>query len=162
MWSGLHPARLAVSEDDGLTWGELEPVGDWGGIVVMGFTEPLRTGAGHYLAMFHDDGRFFTSQDRRRDPVEFTLFKAVSVDGGLTWPVPEAVWTGSGMHLCEPGFIRSPDGKQIAVLLRENSRRFNSQIIFSNDEGKTWTDPRALPDSLNGDRHTGRHLRDRR
>ena len=80
MWSGLYPARLAVSEDDGATWSELSPVGDWGGIVVMGFVEPLRNvpghavpghavpghavpghavpghafAPGHYLAMFHD------------------------------------------------------------------------------------------------------------
>jgi hypothetical protein len=36
VWSGLYPARLAVSESDGMQWSELEPVGDWGGIVVMG------------------------------------------------------------------------------------------------------------------------------
>ena len=47
MWSGLYPARLAVSENDGQRWSELEPVGDWGGIVVMGFVEPLKT-PGHY------------------------------------------------------------------------------------------------------------------
>ena len=41
--SGLHPARQALSEDDGRTWSELQPAGDWGGIVVMGFTEPLKT-----------------------------------------------------------------------------------------------------------------------
>ncbi|MEK6239774.1 MAG: glycoside hydrolase, partial [Planctomycetales bacterium] len=37
MWSGLYPARLAVSENDGVSWSELKPAGDWGGIVVMGF-----------------------------------------------------------------------------------------------------------------------------
>ncbi|MFP6615624.1 MAG: exo-alpha-sialidase, partial [Candidatus Hydrogenedentota bacterium] len=35
MFSGLYPTRMSVTEDDGLTWSELEPVGDWGGIVVM-------------------------------------------------------------------------------------------------------------------------------
>ena len=34
----------------------LEPVGDWGGIVVMGCVERLESG--HYMALFHDDGRF--------------------------------------------------------------------------------------------------------
>ncbi len=34
LWSGLYPARLAHSEDDGKTWSELEAAGDWGGIVV--------------------------------------------------------------------------------------------------------------------------------
>lgn len=162
MWSGLYPARLAVTEDDGKTWSELEPAGDWGGIVVMGFTEPIRTGAGHYLAMFHDDGRFFTSKPHQEKPVVFTLFKTFSRDGGLTWSLPEEVWKGSDLHLCEPGLIRSPDGQQLAVLLRENSRRRNSHVIFSDDEAKTWTAPRELPGALTGDRHTGKYAPDGR
>ena len=52
MWSGLYPARLAVTEDDGASWGELKPVGDWGGIVVMGTVIDLKTGPGHYMALF--------------------------------------------------------------------------------------------------------------
>jgi hypothetical protein len=162
LWSGLYPARLAVTEDDGITWSELEPVGDWGGIVVMGFTEPIRTGAGHYLAMFHDDGRFFTSSPHQQKPVVFKLFQTFSRDGGLTWSFPEEVWKGSDVHLCEPGMIRSPDGNQLAVLLRENSRRKNSHVIFSDDEATTWTAPRELPGALTGDRHTGKYAPDGR
>ena len=60
-------------------------------------------------------------------------------------------------HLCEPGLIRSPDGDQIAVLLRENSRQMNSFLIVSDDEGKTWSEPRELPGSLTGDRHVGKY-----
>jgi len=160
LWSGLYPARLAVSEDDGLTWSELEPVGDWGGIVVMGFVEPLRTGRGHYLAMFHDDGRFFTKEGKRTRT--FTLYKTFSRDGGLTWSFPEAVYRSSEVHLCEPGCIRSPDGKRLAVLLRENARRKNSHVMFSDDEGKTWSPPRPLPLTLTGDRHTGKYAPDGR
>ena len=66
------------------------------------------------------------------------------------------------MHLCEPGAIRSPDGKQIAVLLRENSRRKNSYLIVSNDEGQTWSKPRELPITLTGDRHTAKYFPDGR
>jgi len=157
MWSGLYPARLAVSESDGKTWSELKPVGQWGGIVVMGFVEPLNTGKGHYLAMFHDDGRFFTSKNLRTNPCQFTLYRTVSTDGGLTWSNPEAIFKRSDVHLCEPGCVRSPDGKQMAVLLRENARRKNSHVIFSNDEGKTWTEPREVPLALTGDRHTGKY-----
>ena len=160
MWSGLYPARLAVSEDDGASWGELDPVGDWGGIVVMGFVEKLRTGPGHYLAMFHDDGRFFAA-DGRRVP-EFTLYQTFSVDGGLTWSDPQAVYRSAEVHLCEPGCIRSPDGKRLAVLLRENARRKHSHIIFSDDEGQTWGEPRELPLALTGDRHTGKYAPDGR
>ena len=162
MWSGLYPARLAVTDDDGQHWSDLQPVGNWGGIVVMGFTEPLKTGAGHYLAMFHDDGRFFTAKPQQQKPVVFTLFKTFSKDGGLTWSFPEEVWQGSDVHLCEPGLIRSPDGKQLAVLLRANARRRNSHVIFSNDEAKTWSAPRELPGALTGDRHTGKYAPDGR
>ena len=56
MWSGLYPARLAVSEDNGGRWSELKKVGDWGGIVVMGSLEELKHGKGHYMALFDDDG----------------------------------------------------------------------------------------------------------
>lgn len=162
LWSGLYPARLAVSEDDGQTWSELQPAGDWGGIVVMGFVEPLKTGAGHYLAMFHDDGRYFTANPQPTKPVTFTLLQTRSTDGGLTWSAPEAIWKGTEVHLCEPGCFRSPDGKQLAVPLRENSRRKNSHVIFSNDEGKTWSEPRELPGALTGDRHCGKYAPDGR
>ncbi len=169
LWSGLYPARLSVSDDDGVTWSELKPAGNWGGIVVMGFVEPLNTGRGHYLAMFHDDGRFISG-----GPDEFwgspagarsdtmVLYQTFSKDGGLTWSYPEAIWKNSEIHLCEPGVIRSPDGSQLAVLLRENRRRKNSHVIFSDDEGKKWSEPRELPLALTGDRHTGRYAPDGR
>ncbi|MCB1097570.1 MAG: exo-alpha-sialidase [Verrucomicrobiae bacterium] len=156
MFSGLYPARMAVSEDDGGTWSELEPVGDWGGIVVMGNVTALKS-PGHYMAMFHDDGRFFKEGGARQNPPVFNLYTTFSKDGGLTWSAPESIWAGSDIHLCEPGSIRSPDGNQLAVLLRENSRTRNSHVIFSDDEGRTWSEPRELPGSLTGDRHTGQY-----
>lgn len=160
MWSGLYPSRLAVSEDDGGNWSPLKEAGDWGGIVVMGFVESVGLKKGHYLAMFHDDGRFYAKNGKKTGI--FTLFKTFSEDGGLTWKNPEEVFKSGEVHLCEPGFIRSPDGKRIAVLLRENSRRKNSHIIFSEDEGKTWSSPRELPISLTGDRHIGKYAPDGR
>lgn len=155
LWSGLYPARLSVSEDDGGSWSELKPVGDWGGIVVMGFVEALGTAPGHYLAMFHDDGRFLRKGGKANGV--FKLLQTFSTDGGLTWSSPETVFESSEVHLCEPGVIRSPDGKRMAVLLRENARRKHSYIIFSDDEGKTWSEPRETPLSLTGDRHTGKY-----
>ncbi|MCB0609376.1 MAG: exo-alpha-sialidase [Lewinella sp.] len=161
LFSGLYPARMARSEDNGRTWSELNILGDWGGIVVMGDLTPLQTGKGHYMALFHDDGRFFTKDGWSSDATAmaannlplFTLYKIFSYDGGLTWSFPQAVFESRVIHLCEPGLVRSPDGKEIAMLLRENSRRMNSYIMFSKDEGKTWTPPRQLPNSLTGDRH---------
>lgn len=170
MWSGLYPARLAVSEDDGGSWSELEVVGDWGGIVVMGCVTSINAGKGHYMALFHDDQRFFTHNGHAlyaKDAEEhnahmFTLYKTLSTDGGLTWSYPEIITKSREIQICEPGIIRSPDGNQLAVLLRENSRRDNSQIIFSNDEGKTWTKPKPLPNELTGDRHVLKYAPDGR
>ena len=162
MWSGLYPARLAVSEDDGANWSQLKPVGDWGGIVVMGCLEKIKTGKGHYMAMFHDDGRFFKGINTSAKNPIFTLYKTFSKDGGLTWSYPEAILARNDVHLCEPGIIRSPNGQQLCVLLRENSRRRNSYVIFSNNEGRSWTPPRELPASLTGDRHTARYAADGR
>ena len=160
IFSGLYPARMAVSEDDGETWSPLSKVGDWGGIVVMGCLTDLKTDKGHYMAMFHDDGRFFKKDGEKASL--FTLYKTFSTDGGLTWSFPEAVYESNQVHLCEPGVIHSPDGKQLAVLLRENARKKNSHVIFSDDEGKTWTQPRQLPGALTGDRHTGKYAPDGR
>ncbi|MEX2187381.1 MAG: sialidase family protein [Pirellulales bacterium] len=160
LWSGLYPARLSVSEDDGRSWSELKPAGDWGGIVVMGSVVELTDKPGHYLALFHDDGRFFTAGGKRGK--DFTLYKTFSDDGGLSWSAPEAILKRGDVQLCEPGAVRSPDGKEIAVLLRENSRTRNSFVIFSRDEGQTWTEPRELPGSLTGDRHTAQYAPDGR
>lgn len=162
VWSGLHPARLAVSADDGASWSELEPAGDWGGIVVMSALVPVGPEPGRYLAFFHDDGRFIGPEPARRDPVVFSLYRTGSTDGGLTWSAPDLLWSGSDVHLCEPGVVRSPDGKRLAMLLRENARRKGSAISFSDDEGATWSPPRAMPASLHGDRHTAKYASDGR
>ena len=152
LFSGLYPIRKSVSEDDGHTWTPLEPIGDFGGIVAMASVERLKNG--DYLALFHDDGRFLHAGGR---PGRFRVYKTISHDGGLTWGPPEVIAEHPTAHLCEPGLIRSPDGRQIAVLLRENSRKYHSFVIFSDDEGRTWSKPRELPASQSGDRHVGKY-----
>ncbi|MBL9093483.1 MAG: exo-alpha-sialidase [Planctomycetaceae bacterium] len=158
MFSGLYPIRQAVSED-GATWSELKPIGDYGGIVACASCARLKNG--DYMALFHDDGRFLTAAGRPKGaPPKFIVYKILSSDGGVTWGKPIPIAAHPTAHLCEPGLVRSPDGKQIAVLLRENSRKLPSQIIFSNDEGETWTAPKPLPPTLTGDRHTCAYMKD--
>ena len=160
MWSGLYPARLAVSEDDGASWSELEPVGEWGGIVVMGCLTRLHHG--DYLAMFHDDGRFYANAGKRREPPSMRVYQTLSKDGGLNWETPTLVLESSPHMLCEPGIVRSSDARRLAVLFRENSRTRNSFVIFSEDEATTWSTPRELPAALTGDRHTAAYAPDGR
>ena len=167
VFSGLYPIRMARSDDEGLTWTELEPIGHFGGVVAMSSVERLRSVDGELMALFHDDGRFLRRPTSRYERIpgfepEFKVYKTISLDDGLTWSEPEVIAEHPEAHLCEPGLIRSPDGREIAVLLRENSRRFNSFVIFSRDEGRTWSRPLELPSSLTGDRHVGRYTPDGR
>ena len=149
LFSGLHPIRMAVSENEGKSWTPLKSIGNFGGIVAM--SDVIRLKNGNYMAFFHDDGRFISKDGKRTNA--FFVYSTFSTDGGLTWSYPMIVTHMNGAGLCEPGVIRSPDGNRIAMLLRENFRRYNSMIIFSDDEGKSWTSPRELPASLTGDRH---------
>jgi len=148
MFSGLYPIRISVSENDGITWTPLEPIGDYGGVVAM--ADLMRLRDGRYMATFHDDGRFLHGEG---ETVQFIVYRVLSDDGGLTWGEPQPLVSHPVGHLCEPGLVRSPDGDTIAMLMRENSRRLNSFVSFSEDEGDTWSEPVELPGALTGDRH---------
>jgi hypothetical protein len=165
-----------VTEDDGANWSDLKPIGNFGGVVTMASVIELEK-PGHYLAFFHDDGRFIRGGEEARyimrsphtdrtspaaKPWRFWVYTTLSQDGGLSWSVPVPIAMLPEASLCEPGALRSPDGKQIAVLLRENSRRYNSFVIFSGDEGLSWSEPRELPAALTGDRHTAKYAPDGR
>lgn len=157
LFSGLYPIRLATSEDEGATWTPLSPIGDFGGIVAMASVAPIA--GGRLLAFFHDDGRFLHDAAVRGP---FRVFATESADAGLTWGIPRVIAGDTALDLCEPGVVRSPDGRELAALLRENRRRAASQVIFSRDEGRTWTAPRPLSRELTGDRHVARYAPDGR
>ena len=157
IFSGLYPIRITSSEDDGVTWTPLAPIGDFGGIVAMASLVRLKNG--DYMALFHDDGRFFRDGGKKS---AFTVYKTISADGGRTWGAPQAIASRPDVDLCEPGALRSPDGKQIAVLLRENRRAKQSFVITSDDEGATWSEPRQVDAALTGDRHVAKYAKDGR
>jgi hypothetical protein len=158
LFSGLYPGKIAISEDDGDTWTPLSDIGTWGGIVMMGCVEALKDGSA--FALFHDDGRFLRAGGKRTETM--TLLKSTSHDGGLHWDEPTTVFASRDIHLCEPGLVRSPDGKRLAAMLRENRRVRNSHFILSDDDGDTWSSPKELHHSLTGDRHTAKYAPDGR
>ena len=165
LFSGLYPVRMASSNDLGATWSELEAIGSYGGIVANASLAQRRDGT--LVSWFHDDGRFIVEggRDGARDagvPDGFVVYQIESRDSGRTWSKTSVVVAREDVDLCEPGLVVSPDGNEWALLLRENSRTRNSFVVFSKDEGASWSEPRELPGSLTGDRHTAVYAPDGR
>jgi hypothetical protein len=158
LFSGLYPIRMASSDDAGETWSPLEPLGTYGGIVAM--SDCIEFDDGRVMCFFHDDGRFIAGSGKAAG--RFNVYAVTSVDSGLTWSDPEVIATDDALHLCEAGVVRSPDGTELLLLLRENSRARNSFMVRSADKGLTWSDPVELPGALTGDRHQVVHVPDGR
>ena len=153
-----------TSEDDGHTWTDLRlmwPRNKWR----RGFKghAPMKSvieiDSGRYLGMYHDH-----FEDDEGNQV-VTPFTTVTTDGGLTWDDPIRV----GSHLerpgampCEPCLLRAPDGGRIVALLRENSGKYQSLMMFSDDDGQTWSDMTEVAPPLTGSRHIARYAQDGR
>ena len=152
----------AFSEDLGENWSPFEPVlltdkSDTLTATVMPFTaiEPV------------DGGKKLIGITNIRRPYEGgktnILAQSESLDGGITWSHWRIVLDlGDPYILCEPELIRSPDGKQLLMLIRENNRSYNSWIMLSDNEGKTWQEPYQATASVTMDRHQATYAPDGR
>jgi len=152
VFEGNGDMRQSVSLDNGETWTPFEPNGLH--CVVAPITIVPISG-GRHLALYHR-----RPTGHRDGGLE--IWQSISTDGGLTWGPERMVAKKEGADPCEPAVIRSPDGRQLAALMRENSRNYNSLLMVSNDEGRTWSEPVELPASLTGDRHLARYAPDGR
>ena len=148
MIEGNGEFRQSISLDQGRTWTPLEPIGIHG-TVAPNTIVPI-SGNRHLAHYALGEG------------TDIKIWQSITCDGGLTWGPERIVAEVVGAAPDEPGTIRSPDGKQILSLCRENARRCNSLMIASNDEGKTWSKPREVAASLTGDRHMPRYAPDGR
>jgi len=132
----------SVSEDDGKTWTPMRPNGLRG---IESSMNIIPTRDGKRLLMWNTD---WTPG----------VFQAESSDGGLTWANEREVIDTSGVPgvtMVEPGVIRSPDGAQLLMFIRDfaKAKAYNSLYSVSDDEGATWSKPKRLPAGLTGDRH---------
>ena len=151
-----------VSEDGGSTWREIPPLGGferespWR--CVMTFSSIVRLKDGNYLGQFH----------RFKSPVNddhYQIMQSITRDGGVTWSTPTVAFDGETMERkkpCEPYVFRSPDGDELCCIMRENWRSGTSLVMFSRDEGQTWSRPVDSPWGLSGDRHQHVQLPDGR
>ncbi len=134
-----------MSEDAGRTWQEMPPLGFR---CVMTFSSMVRLRDGRYLGLYHKgpDGQ---------DKTPLEVLQTLTSDGGLTWSEPRVVASVPGKNPCEPFVFRSPTGDELCCLMRENTHRGRSLMMFSRDEGTTWSEPIDTPWGLSGDRHIG-------
>lgn len=142
IFSGSRGMERLLSEDNGATWTEMPPLGFRCG---MPFTGMIRL----------RDGRTAAFGQMRVEGTEQGVVMSTTADGGLTWTQPRVIAQQQGKNLCEPFALRSPDGNELCVLIRENHHTANSMMCFSRDEGETWTAPEDTSWGLTGDRHEG-------
>ena len=149
-----EPMPSVMSEDEGRTWKEMPPLGKKFRCV-MAFSSIVRLKDGSYLGMFHgrSDGR---------DAPPLMVWQTITKDGGFTWSDPVCVAFVKEKSVCEPYVFRSPKGDELCCIMRENTHKGCSMMMFSRDEGKTWTTPEDTPWGLTGDRHQGVQLPDGR
>lgn len=152
-----------VSEDEGHTWQELRPLGERIAMDnpfrnVMTFSSIVRLKDGSSLGMFHRG-------DGLGEGGTLQVMQTITTDGGFTWSTPVIAADGHALAPklpCEPYVFRSPDGDELCCIMRENKRTGTSLVMFSRDEGKTWSTPVDTPWGLSGDRHHGLRLPDDR
>lgn len=140
------------SEDQGKTW---SPVKSLNKPCVMAFTSIIRLNNGDYLGMYH---RGYNDEDRP----PLTLWQSISKDGGLTWGKSTKVGELDGYAPCEPYLFRDPSNKRIICIARENLRKGHSLMMYSDNEGKTWSNLTETCWGLTGDRHIIKYTSDGR
>ena len=143
-----------MSEDEGFTWTEVAPLGAKF-LCTMAFTSIVRLKNGSYLGVFHT-GESCGMENPRR------VWQSITTDGGFTWSDPELICLSETREACEPYVFRSPDGNELCCLIRDQNHDGRSMMIFSTDEGGSWTAPVDTLWGLTGDRHQGVTLPDGR
>lgn len=143
-----------MSEDEGFTWTEVAPLGPKF-LCTMAFTSIVRLKNGSYLGVFHT-GESCGMENPRR------VWQSITTDGGFTWSDPKLICLSETREACEPYVFRSPDGDELCCLIRDQNHDGRSMMIFSTDEGESWTSPVDTLWGLTGDRHQGVTLPDGR
>ena len=154
---GFCPLAIVYSDDDGLTWREAPHAPDLS--AAMPPTGFIRLADGRFALFGQVRNAPNVATDGPAD--DQSIWMSVSADG-LAWAPPRVVATAPCRNLCEPFALRSPDGGEIALLIRENRHEGRSMMAFSRDEGQTWTPPADTSWELTGDRHEGLRLPDGR
>lgn len=170
-WPGMSTPKgfnCSISEDEGKTWTEFETFFDKNNaefqivpIVSMASLTRLKENGefvDKWMGLFHDS-KFYN----------YKTILTFDKNGKMHWSTPEKYFNAyrkieKKSNMCEVECIRSDCGKgnELAILTRSNSKKMNSLISISTDEGKTWSKPKPLPPSCTGERLKAEYLDDGR
>ncbi|MET8117832.1 RICIN domain-containing protein [Micromonospora sp. NPDC005189] len=146
--------KTAYSDDNGRSWSEFThhfADSGYNGWVAHATLVRLKKADGswdfRYMGIFHDGGYN-----------NWKTYLTFDASGNAVWSTPTRLLSAHNTiekyaGLCEIEIIRSPDGRQLALLARAQHKRTNAMVAFSNDEGTTWTEPREMQGALMGERH---------
>lgn len=159
--------NCSVSTDEGQTWTEFKTFYDNDSenpvipIVSMASLTQLKENGefvDKWMGFFHDS-----------DFYNYKTILTFDEDGNPDWSVPEKYFSDyrdieKESNMCEVEVIRSEQGtgNELCLIGRSNSKKMNSLISFSSDEGETWSKPVEAPAALNGERHKAEWTKDGR
>ncbi len=159
--------NCSISEDEGKSWSEFKLFWDKSSdfptvpIVSMASLIQLKENGkfvDKWLGFFHDS-----------DFVNYKTVLTFQKDGTFQWSKPEPYLSKyrdfeTFAGICEVCAIRSENGTgdEICLIARCNKKTCTSLMMFSNDEGKNWSEPVEAPVELNGERHKALYTDDGR
>ena len=150
--------NTSYSDNDGDTWTEYK---HWHTNLPDGTPNKSIVGMASLVQLKDENGNFiqkWMGVYHNYDYVNYKTYLTYDKDGNEQWsdPVPYLAKYRSienSYKMCEIGMFRSPDGKRIIGLARSQSHNNPATLIYSDDEGETWSKPMDLPGSLAGERH---------
>lgn len=159
--------ECSISCDEGKTWSEFQRFYGLDGengvtpIVAMASLTRLKENGefvDKWMGFFHDS-----------DFYNYKTILSFDKEGNMQWSTPEKYLaphreTEKSAQMCEIEVIRSDMGKgdELCLIARSQSKKINSMVSFSSDEGKTWSAPTQAPAALNGERHKADYTPDGR
>ena len=160
-WKGMETPggfECSISEDEGKTWTEFhrfygyEDTVSVVPLVAMASLTRLKENgvfADKWMGFFHDS-----------DFHNYKTILSFDENGNMQWSTPEKYLAPHrdveiSAQMCEIEVVRSECGRgdELCLIARSQSKKLNTMIAFSNDEGKSWSRPKEAPAALNGERH---------
>ncbi|MBR5320404.1 MAG: exo-alpha-sialidase [Clostridia bacterium] len=169
-WPGMSTPggfNSSISVDEGKTWTEFKRFWDNDSempiipIVAMASLTRLKEKGefvDKWMGIFHD-----------HNFVNYKTILTFQENGEYNWSKPEKYLSQyrdfeTYAGICEVECIRSDGGKgdELCLIARCNKKTCTSLLLFSDDEGETWSKPKEASFALNGERHKAEYTDDGR